>query len=274
MLKDIESLEAEGRDLQALVAKMPASDWDRPTPFKQWTVWDVIAHLHLSDQWALASIDGPAAFSVAARPVLAALQSGRSLSEYTRDHFRALPGSAVLDSWRACFETLIERARGLDSEARLTWFGPGMGARMFMTARYMETWAHGQDIYDFLARERRYSDDIRAIATLGVKTFRFSFANRGLPVPVPEPHVRLTAPSGAIWVWNAASDGERIEGLASDFCHVVTQGRNIADTGLVVRGEVATSWMSIAQCFAGPPETPPSPGSRTTRGVNFQSAAT
>jgi hypothetical protein len=43
----------------------------------------------------------------------------------------------------------------------------------------------------------------------------------------------------------------------------VTQGRNIADTPLEVVGEIATRWMSIAQCFAGGPVDPPKPGERT-----------
>ena len=44
---------------------------------------------------------------------------------------------------------------------------------------------------------------------------------------------------------------------------VVTQGCNIADTPLEVVGEIATRWMSIAQCFAGGPVDPPKPGERT-----------
>ena len=60
----------------------------------------------------------------------------------------------------------------------------------------------------------------------------------------------------------ARRETERIEGSAVDFCHVVTQGRNVADTRLGVRGEVSTLWMSIAQCFAGGAVDPPKPGSR------------
>ena len=58
-----------------------------------------------------------------------------------------------------------------------------------------------------------------------------------------------------------------IEGSATEFCQVVTQVRNIADTRLKVAGEAATRWMAIAQCFAGPPETPPAPGSRFRESV-------
>ena len=34
------------------------------------------------------------------------------------------------------------------------------------------------------------------------------------------------------------------------------------DTALRVGGETARHWMGIAQCFAGPPENPPAPGTR------------
>jgi uncharacterized protein (TIGR03084 family) len=81
-------------------------------------------------------------------------------------------------------------------------------------------------------------------------------------VPKSKPYVRLVAPSGAIWEWNEPSESESIRGDAVDFCHVVTQGRNIADTALEVVGETATRWMSIAQCFAGGPADPPKPGER------------
>jgi uncharacterized protein (TIGR03084 family) len=137
-----------------------------------------------------------------------------------------------------------------------------MGVRMFTTARYMETWAHGQEIYDLKKVRRSNTDRIKHIATLGVKTFGWTFVNRKLEVPGPPPYIRLVAPSGAIWEWNEPSETEFVRGDASDFCLVVTQGRNVADTPLEVSGEVATKWMSIAQCFAGGPADPPKPGTR------------
>src|SRR5699024_4180316 len=77
-----------------------------------------------------------------------------------------------------------------------------------------------------------------------------------------KPYLCLTAPSGAQWTWNEPSVSERIEGKAEEFCQVVTQVRNIADTELVVSGQSATAWMAVAQCFAGPVRTPPAPGTR------------
>jgi len=36
----------------------------------------------------------------------------------------------------------------------------------------------------------------------------------------------------------------------------------VLDTKLEVTGSIANHWMSIAQCFAGDPETPPEKGAR------------
>jgi uncharacterized protein (TIGR03084 family) len=80
-------------------------------------------------------------------------------------------------------------------------------------------------------------------------------------VPPTVPYVRLDGPGGETWEWNEPST-DRVSGDAFAFCQVVTQTRNVADTTLVVQGDVAKHWMSIAQCFAGPPETPPAKGAR------------
>ena len=48
-------------------------------------------------------------------------------------------------------------------------------------------------------------------------------------------------------------DVATVSGTALDFCLVVTQRRNVADTDLRVEGELAEDWISVAQAFAGPP---------------------
>jgi uncharacterized protein (TIGR03084 family) len=137
-----------------------------------------------------------------------------------------------------------------------------MSVRSSITARLMETWAHGQEVYDVLGVVRVNKDRIKNVAVLGMNTFGWTFANRGLEVPADAPYVKLTAPSGEVWEWNSPSTTNFVEGSAAEFCQVVTQTRNIADTRLRVVGETAERWMSIAQCFAGPPEEPPGQGSR------------
>ena len=263
MLQEARDLREEGDELAALLETLDDADWSRPTPFKQWTVFDVVAHLHYSDRAALAALEGREAFAKEAAAWRGVIERGESLRDYTREALGPLPPAEMLALWRLAFVEMCGKLGALDAKARLPWFGPDMGVRMFTTARQMETWAHGQDVYDLVKKPRRYTDRLRSIAHIGVSTYGWTFTNRGLPLPGPAPYVRLTAPSGAIWEWNEPSESNRVEGTAAEFCHVVTQNRNVADTELVVVGEPATKWMAIAQCFAGNPETPPPPGQRT-----------
>jgi uncharacterized protein (TIGR03084 family) len=71
--------------------------------------------------------------------------------------------------------------------------------------------------------------------------------------PAEEPRVELTAPSGELWIWGPEDATQRVSGSAYDFCLLVTQRVNRADTSLVAVGRDADTWLSIAQCFAGPP---------------------
>jgi len=263
MLEVAIDLRAEADALHAFLETLDAADWSRPTQFNGWTPWDVVAHLHFFDKMSLAALDGEEAFAKRRDALLAHVGEGRTNQEIGRATYAGLEPQALLARW---IETDREMARRLgesDPKRRLPWFGPDMGVRMFTTARLMETWAHGQEVYDLKGVRREPTDRLRHIATIGVKTFGWTFVNRGEQPPGPPPYVRLHAPSGDVWEWNEPSEVERVEGEALDFCLVVAQSRNVADTGLRVVGDVATRWMAIAQCFAGPPVDPPKPGTRT-----------
>ncbi len=264
MQEIIRDLRAEGDALYELFTTLEEGDWERPTPFKSWTVRDVVEHLHFSDWMAVLSLKSDEEFlAFAAEMGKAITEEGLDLKACARRQIGHLEPGALLQQWRDYFIEMCDLLGAADPKRRLKWFGPDMGVRMFATARQMETWAHGQDVYDLLRIPREYTDRLKNIAVIGIKTFGWTFVNRGLEVPAKMPYVRLTAPSGEIWEWNEPDPDDKVEGLASEFCHVVTQGRNIADTKLEVVGETATKWMSIAQCFAGGPEDPPPPGQRT-----------
>ena len=175
-----------------------------------------------------------------------------------------LSGRALLTAWHDFYVSMADAFSQVDPKKRLKWAGPDMSARSSISARLMETWAHGQEIFDHLGVVRTNRDTIRSIAVLGVNTFNWTYKVRGETPPETVPYVKLTSPSGADWVFGDDNTGESIEGTAEDFCMVVTQVRNIADVDLTLTGAVAMDWMSKAQCFAGPPETPPAPGTRFT----------
>ena len=65
--------------------------------------------------------------------------------------------------------------------------------------------------------------------------------------------IDLTAPSGDLWSWGPEGAAQTVAGSAYDFCLLVTQRINRADTSLVATGRDANLWLGIAQAFAGPP---------------------
>ncbi len=255
----VDDLKAEGEELYRILETMSVDDWKVETTFKGWTPFDVITHLHMSDHMALTTIKSPEAFKQIMRKMRS---SGLNSKDFGRSWIGQCDAETLLEKWSATLNELCEKFLALDPEQRITWAGPSMRPRMFITARQMETWAHGQEIFDFLRADREPTERLKNIAEIGVRTFGWSFSNRQLSIPSTIPFISLKAPNGKTWEWNEDNNPNKITGSALDFCQVVTQVRNIRDTALKVEGGIAKTWMAIAQCFAGPPEDPPAPGSR------------
>jgi uncharacterized protein (TIGR03084 family) len=252
----------ESDALFALLEPLDDNDWVRKTQFKYWTPNDIVAHLHMGNYMADLSLKDSEAFSDFMGKLLVANKLAKGRLDSTHGWLKGLKNRELLHRWRDFYREMAERFAVAEPKQRVKWVGPDMSVLSSITARLMETWAHGQAIYDLLGEKRRDTDRIKNVAVIGINTFGWTFANRKLAVPEDRPYVRLTAPSGATWEWNEPDQKNVIEGSAVEFCQVVTQTRNIADTRLKVVGETATAWMSIAQCFAGPPEHPPPPGTR------------
>lgn len=262
MLQEGQDLLAEANELNAFLDTLKDELWDRPTTFMEWTPWDVVAHLHYFDLVSISALQGEEVFVPERNVLMKEIMGGKTNKQIARERFGDISPDELRARWIETCSDMATQLGESDLKRRLPWFGPDMGVRMFTTARYMETWSHSQEIYDLAGVARTYNDRIKHICAIGNRTFGWTFVNRKMEVPGPPPFVRLTAPSGEIWEWNDESDDERITGLASDFCHVVTQGRNVQETDLDVTGDIATLWMSIAQCFAGGPVDPPKPGTR------------
>ena len=260
-MQQIQDFRDEVEDLHALLATMPAAAWPAPTGFKAWTPEDIVQHLHHSDLMAMASADGPDAFAAFRARTQALRAQGLTNVQATRQVLGNPQGADLLALWHRTAHTLCDRLDKIPPETRMPWAGPGMGLRMFATARQMETWSHAQAIWDLLGRTRPpAAPRLRNIAEIGVRTYAWTFRNRNQDPPGPQPAVTLHAAGGAVWQWEG--QGGSVTGDATEFCQVAAQTRNIADTGLKVEGAAAQAWMSLAQCFAGPPETPPAPGLR------------
>jgi len=255
----------ECRALADLCRGMSASQWRVPTDFHGWTPWDEIAHLAFFDDAGWLAATDPPRFAAHKQALQEELAHGEEISAIARRRFGQFDGPALLALWCEQQERLVAALVGMEAKARLPWYGPDMSARSFASARLMETWAHGQDVWDAVGRERGPSPGLRNIAHLGVTTYGWTFANRRLPVPEPQPFVSLTAPDGDTWTWGTPSDEDFVRGPALDFALLVTQRRHRDDTRLVWSGASAQQWTLLAQCFAGPPADGPAPGVRGRR---------
>jgi uncharacterized protein (TIGR03084 family) len=262
MFSQVSDFLEESEALHALLEPLTDRDYERETQFRGYTIQDVVGHLHHWNVAADLSLRDEAGFKVFFEQVSGGMARGQGLVQIAEEWLDGLRGRALLATWRDFYREMARHFGEADPKARVKWAGPDMSVRSSISARLMETWAHGQEVYDVLGAERVNTDRIRNIAQLGVNTFGWTFANRRQEVPAEKPHVRLCAPSGAVWEWNEPSQSNRVEGDATEFCQVVTQVRNLADTKLQVTGETATRWMAIAQCFAGAVADPPPPGTR------------
>jgi uncharacterized protein (TIGR03084 family) len=262
MLQQALDFQAESDEFLALLEGLNELDWERETQFKQWTINDVVAHLHFFNYAADMALQDSDAFARLMGNLSAALKRGTTHLAFTHAWLDGARNRELMKKWRDFYREMAARFMAADPKKRVPWAGPPMSVRSSITARLMETWAHGQAVYDLVGEARKETDRIRNIVVLGVNTFSWTFTNRAMAVPPSMPYVRLIAPSGAVWEWGQPDQANSIEGSAAEFCQVVTQVRNLADTKLRVLGSAAAAWMSIAQCFAGPPENPPPPGTR------------
>jgi uncharacterized protein (TIGR03084 family) len=243
-------LEAESAAFDAMIAPLSAAEYLLPTPAEGWCISDQVSHLAFFDEAALLAATDPSRFTIEAAQMMA---RDAEFPGEVAVRYRATPGPELRVWLQRARRDLLAGFAAIEPGRRLPWYGPDMSAASSVTARLMETWAHGQDVADALEISRPPTARLRHIAHIGVSTIGFSFLLRGLPVPDQPIRVELTAPDGSTWTWGPASADNVVRAPAQDFCLVVTQRRHPADTSVVAAGPLAAQWIAIAQAFAGAP---------------------
>jgi uncharacterized protein (TIGR03084 family) len=246
----IEDLAAETAALTEITDRIADQDWQLPTPAPGWTIADQISHLAYFDEAAITSATSPAEF---AADVARLTASGGADPDTIADRYRQLTPTALRAWFAATRRQLLAVFAELDPAMRVPWYGPPMSVASALTARLMETWAHGQDIADAVGAQREPTHRLRHVAHIGVGARAYSYAAHGLPPPAEPVLVELVAPSGELWTWGPADAADRVNGPALDFCLLVTRRRHRADTAVEAAGPAAAEWLTIAQSFAGPP---------------------
>jgi uncharacterized protein (TIGR03084 family) len=255
-----EDLAAESAVLRELLAGLDEPGWRRDTPAAGWTIADQVSHLAHFDDVAVQSATDPDAFGMEKARIEA---EGGIDPDRIAESYRDLSGAELLSWFDRSRARLVENFRDLDPSTRVPWFGPPMSAASSLTARIMETWAHGQDVADALGVVREPTARLRHVAHIGVGARAYSYAVNGREAPREPVRVELRGPDGATLAWGPDDAPDRVSGDALDFCLAVTQRRHLDDLELTITGPVAREWMSIAQAFAGAAGTGRAPGQVT-----------
>ena len=246
-------LRAETDQLWATVSGLDGSGWRTPTPAEGWDVATQVAHLLWTDEVAVAAAKSTTDPGPWDEIIATALADPSGYVDTAAREIATLSPQALLARWGAARDAISTTLRDYPVGERMPWFGPPMSAASMATARFMETWAHGHDVYAGLGIETEVTDRIRHVAHIGVRTRNVAFLTNGLDAPLEEFKVRLTAPSGETWAWGPAEAPQSVRGSAYDFCQLVTQRINRVDTDLEATGPDADRWLDIAQAFAGLP---------------------
>jgi len=250
----IDDLAAEVAELDAVLAGLDDAAWMAQTPAPGWRVVEQVIHLVIFDERCKWGISDPERFA----QDLDHVRSSGGFSAVEAGYLSLSPAH-LRTTWINGASELRDAGRAADPKARCQWYGPSMSATSMLTARLMETWAHGYDICDALGVTPVATDRLRHVAHIGVNARPFAYAANKMAMPDVPVRVELRSPSGETWTWGPDADNV-VRGDAVGFCLAATQRRHVSDCGLEMTGDAAHEWMSIVQAFAGPPGEGRQPG--------------
>ncbi len=239
----------ESAALFDVLDQIDSPGWNIATGCEPWTVADQISHLAWNDDATVRALTRPDAF-IASRPTtpegIQAMVDAVIVDHHTMD------GATLLAWFRSARGSMLQAFRNAEPKARMPWYGPDMSVTSKLTARFMETWAHGWDVIDALGRTYTPTDRLRHVVFLGLQALPNAFTTHGRPVLTDAVRVDVLLPSGTRFAVGPPDAQNTVEGSGFELAMVVTQRRNVADTSLRAVGAVAHEWLAVAQAFAGP----------------------
>jgi uncharacterized protein (TIGR03084 family) len=219
------------------------------TPAHGWRIGHQIAHLAWTDEMLVLALSAPEKFAALRRLVLL---DGEGAVDAAARAGAAVPPAQIKRRWIDYQQRATALVRDTDPSLRVPWFGPAMGLSSAVSARIMETFAHGQDIRDALGVGACPSRRLRHVAYLAVAARSYSFQINGLRLPTQDVRVELSY-QDEMWAWGGEEAKERVSGPALDFALLATRRRHVEDVSVSAVGPIAEVWLSVIQGYAGPP---------------------
>ena len=242
----LDDLAAEQQSLLDLLRGLGDDDWLRPTPARGWDVRDTVSHLADTDEMAIATATG-APGSLNARSEISA--SGEDVTFRGVLRGRRGSGRDVCAWFESSTAALHEMFLTIDPNERVPW-GIGMRPPSLVSARLMETWAHGLDVHTAVGVAPVDTDRLAHVAWLATRALPYAYTVAGREPPGAAIRVELTLPSGAPWSTGPADAPNRITGSAGDYCRVFVH-RMTVDSASTLRadGDAATDALRVARAY-------------------------
>ncbi len=238
-------LVAEQQSLDQFLQKISIRDWKRDTPAKGWTIHDTVSHLATFEEYTADAL-------TAGGTRLAEAKAYESLEDFTQvgvEKGRRMRPQDTIDWWREARASVVDALSRMNPSERVPWLAGNMSARTMATARLMETWAHGLDIYEAMEEEVEDTIRLRHIAWLGWRALPYAFRQAGEEYSEPV-RVEVIGPAYQKWVFGPADSSQVIKGEAGEWCRVAVRrmsGRNARN--LTATGEVAETALRIARAY-------------------------
>jgi uncharacterized protein (TIGR03084 family) len=242
----LDDLADEQHALVDVLRSVSGDTWFAATPAKGWDLRDTVAHLADTDEIAVDTCTG------GNRPLnefAQKLSTPEDLTLWGVLRGRRLPGAEVLAWWEATQVAERDVLAGLDPSVRVPW-GLGMRVPSFITARLMETWAHGLDIRSTLGVDAPDTARLRHVAWLAIRALPYAFGVAGIEPPAGAVRFELRGPEGDVWTFGPPDAPDHISGDAGEFCRVFVQRLPRADAStLVAEGDAADAALDVARAY-------------------------
>ena len=108
----------ESNAVYELLSSLSDENFNEPTQFKEWTINDVIGHLHVWNYAADISLSDGDEWVNFSNNALKALGSGSSMNQFERTITNNIKGRELLEVWRKYFTDMTDRFASADPKKR------------------------------------------------------------------------------------------------------------------------------------------------------------
>lgn len=218
----VRDLAHEADALDALLVTLTDEQWHTRTPAEGWDVRDSVAHIAIGDEIAFECVTQqrvPKLMQEGLEAILEGDVAAKAFELRMAGRGRQMHSSEVHRWWRDGNRALCEALGSVAPDVRLPWGPNRMSPASFVTARIMETWAHGLDCFDGVGATPVDTDRLRHVLVISVRALPYAFMINGVEPPGAV-RVEVTSPSGETWTVGSEGAATVIRGSASDWCRV------------------------------------------------------